>query len=153
MFSFKQAFLLAVTFAAVSSAPLGSGLADEGSSEQARRAHRIASEVMSPYCPGRTLADCPSPRAGELRAEIRELVNQGLDNDAILTRLEARFGDAIVGVPRSILGWTVPGLVLIVGAAVLIAALRRLSSGRTPQAEPGSEGTAIEKDLDRELGL
>jgi cytochrome c-type biogenesis protein CcmH len=153
MSSIKHALLAAVALAAIILAAPGPGLAEEGSSEQARRAHRIASGVMSPYCPGRTLADCPSPRAGELRAEIRELVDQGLDNEAILTRLEARFGDAIVGVPRGILGWTVPGLVLIVGAAVLIAALRRLSSGRAPQAEPGSEGTAIEKDLDRELGL
>ena len=30
----------------------------------------VANELMSPFCPGRTLADCPSPDAASLRMWI-----------------------------------------------------------------------------------
>jgi cytochrome c-type biogenesis protein CcmH/NrfF len=118
--------------------------------EVARQAHGISSDVMSPYCPGRTLADCPSPNAAALREEVRELLTAGVPEAEVRARLEARFGDDIVGVPRSVWGWILPALALMLGAWALIMALRSLSQ-RSP-----SEATAVDPDLeaelDRELG-
>lgn len=117
--------------------------------EVARRAHGMFAELMSPYCPGRTLADCPSPNAAALREEVRTLLAQGVSEAQIRTTLSAQFGDAIVGTPRSALGWAIPGLVLAGGAALLVVALRRLSRGReepVPATDP-----ALEAELEAEL--
>lgn len=143
-----SALLLVVTLLA---AGLSDARADEQSSERARRAHALAREVMSPFCPGRTLADCPSPDAAALREEIREFIDAGVEKEAILARLEARFGDAIRGVPRSIWGWTFPGLVLLAGAVALVAVLRRISRREAvPDAGP-VEDPELEEELEREL--
>jgi cytochrome c-type biogenesis protein CcmH/NrfF len=152
MTSLHQALLLALATAVLLAAVSGPALAQETSSERARRSHALATEVMSPYCPGRTLADCPSPSAGALRAEIRGLVDEGVRDEAILERLEARFGDAIVGVPRGTLGWILPGVILLAGAAILVAVLRRLSARQTAEESEAGDPEP-EQELDRKLGL
>ena len=130
-------------------------VASEEASERARRAHAITRDVMSPYCPGRTLSDCSSPDAAALRAEIRELMAEGVDEREIRRRLESRFGDAILGVPRGRLGWSIPGLVLLAGAGVLVLALRRMSHAEGAEATPPSpeRESLSEEELDRELRL
>jgi cytochrome c-type biogenesis protein CcmH len=114
----------------------------------AREAHGISSDIMSPYCPGRTLADCPSPNAAALREEVRELLTAGVPAGEVRARLESRFGDQIVGTPRSLWGWILPGLALLLGAVALVMALRRMH-GRT--APPTAIDPALEAELDREL--
>ena len=41
-------------------------------SDIAQDAQRIFSQVMSPYCPGKVLADCTSSSAAELKAALGE---------------------------------------------------------------------------------
>ena len=82
----------------------------------ARSAHELSRELMSPYCPGRTLADCPSPDAGAVREEIRVALRGGEPVDSIRQRIEARFGAAVVGVPTTALGWLIPIVLLAAGA-------------------------------------
>ncbi len=126
-------------------------LAYAQSSEDARRAYALSREVMSPYCPGRTLADCPSPDAAALRAEVRGLFASGLDEQAVWARLEERFGDAVIGVPRGVLGWTLPGLVLLAGAGVLVFVLRRISGGEGGSDPGPSDDPELDEELEREL--
>lgn len=98
---------------------------DELELERARAAHELSRELMSPYCPGRTLADCPSPDAGAVREEIREALRAGESSEAIRARIEQRFGQKVIGVPTSTLGWLIPILLLAAGAVVLALVLRR----------------------------
>ena len=136
----------------------------QGEVESARRAHAFVRTIMSPFCPGRTLTDCPSPDAAVLREEIRGLLDSGQSQEAILLDLDRRYGDAIVGVPRSAWGRTLPVLLLVAGAAGLFAALRSLSgrslsgrslSGLSGGADETSPGPAprgeLADDLDAEL--
>ena len=125
--------------------------ADARGFEDARRAHALARDLMSPYCPGRTLADCPSPDAAALRAEIRGLLRAGLDETGVRARLEERFGDAVIGVPRGVLGWTLPGLVLLAGAGVLVFVLRRISGGEGGSDPGPSDDPELDEELEREL--
>ena len=60
-----------------------------------RRARGLADELMSPFCPGRTLSDCPSPNASAVREEIRAWVHEGHTDAEIRERLRARFGDTL----------------------------------------------------------
>ncbi len=132
------------------------GAAAQGASdtELSRQSHRIAQDVMSPFCPGRTLADCPSPDAHAVREQIRELLASGVPEKQVRARLEQTYGDAVVGVPRSALGWLLPALLLLAGAGLLVAVLRRLSaSGPASPRESAPDGAsgALEAELEREL--
>ncbi len=129
----------------------GDARGDAESSQRARQAHSLAREVMSPYCPGRTLADCPSPNAAALREEVRGLIDAGVPAPDIRARLEARFGDVVIGVPRGFWGWSLPGLMLFVGAGFLVTALRRISRQATgPEPRPPAD-PELEEELEREL--
>ncbi len=145
--AYLVAFLLATLFAAGPS----EARADAQSSERSRRAHALARDVMSPFCPGRTLADCPSPDAAALREEIRGLIDAGVDEEAVRVRLEKRFGDAVIGVPRGLWGWSLPGLILLAGAVVLVVVLRRISQRETGAAPGPPEDPELDEELEREL--
>ena len=116
---------------------------------RARQANELSRDLMSPFCPGRTLADCSSPDAAAVRAEIREALRAGDQPDQVRARIEARFGDHVVGVPRQALGWLIPILVLIAGAGGLAWVLRRALRTPAPAARPLSP--EVEARLAREL--
>ncbi len=98
----------------------------ESEADRARTAYALSKELMSPFCPGRTLADCPSPSALAVREEIREKVEAGVAIEAIRRELEERFGSAVRATPRGPLGWLIPTGVLMLGAGGLGFALSRL---------------------------
>ena len=134
----------------------GAGALAQGVSdtELSRQSHRIAQDVMSPFCPGRTLADCPSPDAHAVREQIRDLLAAGVAESQVRARLEQTYGDAVVGVPRSALGWLLPALLLLAGAGLLVAVLWRLSaagSGSASDAPADGASRALEAELEREL--
>ena len=87
--------------------------------ERAREANELARDLMSPYCPGRTLADCGSPDAAVVREEIRKALGAGESPESVRARIETRFGDRVVGVPRERTGWLLPIAALVAGAGVL----------------------------------
>jgi cytochrome c-type biogenesis protein CcmH/NrfF len=116
---------LVLAFALLASTGLAQ---DELEIQRARAAHELSRELMSPYCPGRTLADCPSPDAGAVRDEIRQALRDGESVDSIRARIESRFGAVVIGVPTTTLGWMIPIAVLAAGALVLVLVLRRAVS-------------------------
>jgi cytochrome c-type biogenesis protein CcmH/NrfF len=124
--------------------------AEDPESVRARTAHELARDLMSPYCPGRTLAECPSPDALAVREEIRSALRAGESPDAIRTRIEARFGDQVVGVPREKVGWALPILALVAGAGLLVLALRRAVTGASAKVTPltAEQQRALERELD-----
>ena len=122
--------------------------AAETPTEKARAAYALTRELMSPYCPGRTLADCPSPDAGALREEIRDRIGAGVPPEVIRADLERRFGNIVQGTPPNALGWTLPALGLALGALGLGVALARLSRR---SAEVPVESEPLPPDLEREI--
>ena len=116
---------------------------------RARQANELSRDLMSPFCPGRTLADCSSPDAAAVRQEIREALKTGEQPDAIRAKIEARFGDHVVGVPRQLLGWLIPIAALLAGAAALFWILRRAVS--RPAPPPRTLSPELEARLAREI--
>ena len=130
---------------------------DAGSAEATTRAFALSHEIMSPYCPGMTLANCPSEAAAQLRTEIAGRFRAGESRAAIVDGLVGRFGDTIRGTPRprgvALFLWVVPGLV---GAAIVWALIRSASSrpgAWTTDAEDRSTAAepALVSRLDAEL--
>ena len=91
--------------------------------------NRLIGEIMSPYCHGLTLDDCPTQGAAELRDEIRAWLVAGRTEDWILDELEMRFGPSILGAPRmrgiGLLAWIVPPLFFFFGTVGVLIYLRR----------------------------
>jgi cytochrome c-type biogenesis protein CcmH/NrfF len=54
-------------------------------------------EIMSPYCPGRTLSACPSEDARKLRTDIEGWFQAGDSKEEVLRKLEGSFGKEITG--------------------------------------------------------
>ena len=109
------------------------------------RAHRISSQLMSPFCPGRTLTECPSPSAAEWRMDVRTMVEEGKTAAEIRQTLEARMPNAeITGDPGTHEGMHPLWWVLI--AAIVLPALvifprtvrRRRSKTRSGAARDGA---------------
>lgn len=102
-------------------------------------ANRIANEIMSPYCPGVTLHDCPSRQADELRERIEGWAAQGWDEERIMAELVDQFGEGVRATPPSegggILWWILPGLVAVGGAFLAARLARRWSRARDAERE------------------
>lgn len=117
--------------------PLGT---PSGDPEQAEAlATELSHDLMSPYCPGRTIATCPSPQARKLEAHILEQAQQGMSRAEIETALADRFPDirGYVGRPELIYGTALVALIAIVG--LVLAGRRWVRHGRStvmPAAGP-----------------
>lgn len=120
-------------------------------------ANRVAHEVMSPFCPGVTLHDCPSATADELRAEIVTWARAGATEAEIVARLSREYGEGTIrATPPSggpwVIAWVVPAAAVACGALVAWWAARRWSASRhdaeTPAVVASPEDRArLESDL------
>lgn len=104
-------------------------------------ATELSHDLMSPYCPGRTIATCPSPQARKLEGHILEQAQQGKSRDEIETALAQRFPDirGYVGRPEIIYGTAVLALFAIVGLVLVGRRWVRQTRARAT----GSAGPAV----------
>ncbi len=126
---------------------LGAAVPNE---ELDREAYRVAYDLMSPFCPGRTLADCPSPYAREVRREIRESLATGTPASAVKKRLSETLGDEIQGRPRRAWGWAMPALVTfggLVAAVGVIHCLAKPSRAAVESSASGEQAPSSRDDL------
>ncbi len=117
-------------------------------------ANSVAADVMSPFCPGSTLHDCSSAEAQDLREEILARAENGWSRTRIMSWLEDEYGPSIRSTPATEgagwLAWLLPLAVVIGGAAVAWAFLRRSTS--SSGVEPSTQVTRSERsELEREL--
>ena len=76
------------------------------SGEPERILSELSNEMMSPYCPGRTIASCPSDNARKLEDQILAQAQAGKSREQIEQSLVERFGPQIVGyAPQPTLVW------------------------------------------------
>lgn len=102
-------------------------------------ANRISENIMSPFCPGVTLHDCPSPQADDLRDRIRGWAAQGMSEERIMDRLVAEYGEEVRAIPPGdgggITAWVVPVLVALCGAGLATILARRWTKARERERE------------------
>jgi len=94
------------------------------------RAQRLFGTLMSPYCPGLTIATCPSPGADSLRRDIRERLARGDAPRTIVDWYVAAWGEQVLGAPPArrlgLVLWVIPGLALLLGVVGLVLWLKAL---------------------------
>jgi cytochrome c-type biogenesis protein CcmH/NrfF len=96
-------------------------------------AYELWHDLMSPYCPGRTLAECPSPAADELRLWILTQAAAGAERAEVEASLYARFGDEIRTTPKAegwgLAAYVIPAVAFLVFGGIVWLVLRRLVGG------------------------
>jgi len=125
--------------------------------------YELANELMSPFCPGRALAECPSEKAEELRQWILAQERAGVSREAVEAELFETWGDSLRQAPKpegvGLVAYAIPAIVLLVGGGIVSIALRRRSTSEAagssptePDAEgPAPAGHAPDPELDRLL--
>lgn len=102
-------------------------------------ANEISAEIMSPYCPGVTLHDCPSSEADAMRERIRDMAAAGKSKDQIMDELVSQYGETIRAVPSAdgggITAWILPGVVALIGAGFAGTLARRWTRARETERE------------------
>lgn len=114
-----------------------------------RQARQLFHSLMSPYCPGSLLAECPSSQAGVLRDTVRARLARGRSPEDIVDDLRAIYGDEILASPPYTgLG----GLVWLGTAAIFLGGLgiaawwlnQRRAQDRGAIAESRAVTTAVD---------
>ncbi len=112
----------------------------------------LASELMSPYCPGRALPDCPSPQASELREWIVAQEHDGRSRDDVMRQLLERFGEELLQKPRvrgfGLMAYAMPIAGVLAGGALLFVFFRRQLARAAAEPAP-SRGGPLDPELER----
>lgn len=102
-------------------------LADNPQAEARLKA--LAIELRCLVCQNQTLADSNAPLAEDLRREVRDMIGKNMTDQEIIDFLVARYGDFVRYRPpvkaTTIVLWIGPFVLLVIGAAALVLALRR----------------------------
>ncbi|MEY8878414.1 MAG: cytochrome c-type biogenesis protein, partial [Leptothrix sp. (in: b-proteobacteria)] len=91
----------------------------------------ITAELRCLVCQNQTVADSHSDLAGDLRQQVREMLERGASNQEVIDFMTARYGDFVLYrppvKPTTVLLWAGPALLLFGGVTALILTLRRRS--------------------------
>ena len=146
----RVAFGLALVFtAACASVPA------EDASNEGRQVQSIVRNTASPFCPGKTLNSCPSPKAGEWRRDIREWVGEGVPEPEIRERLQARVPGFDLSIPPVKSGWVIPVIAVVLSTWWFIAMARRFRrrGASVQHIEAATQDSTLDTRLDEELAL
>lgn len=133
--------------AAVLLAPLAGSAADAPAETWH---YDVWNHLMSPYCPGRTLLDCTSSQAADLRTWIADQEKAGVSREQVEATLYEQFGDVILQAPKAsgfgLAAYLIPALGLLAGGTFVVLFLRR-QARRAPAAGPAV--VLADPELDR----
>ncbi|MEM9176373.1 MAG: cytochrome c-type biogenesis protein CcmH [Myxococcota bacterium] len=114
-------------------------LAVSGCSDDGPYSQDLSSELMSPFCPGRTLSSCPSPQAGELMQWIQGQEAAGLSEEEVVASLIDQFGEEIQGSPPAegitLWAYVFPVAGFLGGGGLVAVVLRRVVGARDDDDE------------------
>jgi cytochrome c-type biogenesis protein CcmH/NrfF len=153
--SIARAALIFLSFLAIAWPLIAA--AQKSEDELNREATALFQQVMSPFCEGRSLNDCPSSKAHELKEQMKDKLAKGVPPDDILKDVFATYGEQYRAVPKNQgfgrLAWIAPGLFLLVGIGLwlLISMSRKQSvmDASSSSARPVSAG--VQRQIDEEL--
>ena len=138
--------------------------------DQSSWGYKLPHELMSPFCPGRTLAACTSPQAAELRQEILLLEAAGASEEEVRANLLERYGDSIRAAPKAE-GWglsayVLPAVFFLAAGGLVVFLLQRMVRSTPTSERQSSAGAAappplgtpeeeaeLARVVDEELGL
>jgi cytochrome c-type biogenesis protein CcmH len=116
----------------------------------------VALQLRCPVCQGLSVGDSPSELANEMRALIREQLQQGKTPAQVLDYFAQRYGEWILLAPPkrgfNLVIWVLPFVLLPVGAAAVYLGARRWVRSSAAEASPARQpDSPYAERLQREL--
>lgn len=109
------------------------------------RFHKLTAELRCVQCQNQSLADSNAQIAHDLRREVLKLMHEGRSDAQIKQFLVERYGEFVLYRPQleggTLLLWFGPGVLLLIGAVVLVLHIRRRARAvpLKPLDEPNQE--------------
>lgn len=150
------ALLAGIAAAALLGVATAGAAQGEATGEVEGWAYELPNDLMSPFCPGRTLSACTSPQADELRSWLIVQEAAGRSRDDVEAELFERYGDVLRPAPRAegfgLTAYVFPVIAFIVGGVVVFVFLRRQTrAARQPEPASHAPDPELEQIIDREL--
>lgn len=104
-----------------------------------RITHEVSMEVYSPFCPGKTLAMCPSPNAADVRMDIQKMATEGMEKEAIKDEVVKKYGEEFrLQPPPASDNYGLFALILLtfIGVFGIVKFISRKPSDGAPQPDP-----------------
>ena len=119
-------------------------------------AYQLARDLMSPFCPGRTLSACTSPQADDLRMWLIVQEASGRSREDVEAELFERYGDVLRPAPRAtgfgLAAYVFPVIAFLAGGVVVAVFLRRQTRAvATPEPSLRPLDPELERLIDQEL--
>jgi cytochrome c-type biogenesis protein CcmH/NrfF len=141
----KRIALVVVLASACASVP-----AEDAS--QSRQVQGIIRTTNSPFCPGKTLDSCPSPRAAQWRRDVNEWVTEGVPEPEIRDRLQARVPSFDLSPAPVKSGWVIPIIAILLSTLWLIIVVRAIKAPAPPhRSRRPTKDASLDARLDEEL--
>jgi cytochrome c-type biogenesis protein CcmH/NrfF len=114
-------------------------------------AYDLSNELLSPFCPGVTLAECSSGQAKSLIMWMVVQESAGRSRDEVREELIARYGESIRPTPKvegfGLSAYLLPVVVFLGGGVLIAVFLSRQGGSGSPPAAGG--GGAPDPELER----
>jgi cytochrome c-type biogenesis protein CcmH/NrfF len=119
-------------------------------------AYKLPNELMSPFCPGRTLSACTSPQADDLRMWLIVQEASGRSREDVEAELFERYGDVLRAAPLAegfgLAAYVFPLIAFLIGGVIVVVFLRRQTrESPTPQPTSYAQDPELERVIDQEL--
>jgi cytochrome c-type biogenesis protein CcmH len=105
------------------------------------RARATAAQLRCPVCLGNSIQDSPSELAQDMRQLVREQLAAGKSEAEIKEYFVARYGEWVLLNPTAegfnLVVWLLPGVLLVGGAVVVWAAVRKWTTGERERGRAG----------------
>ncbi len=115
--------------------------------------NRIAHQLYCPVCENTPLDVCPTEACRQWRDLIRQQLAQGWSEDRIKQYFVDQYGARVLAEPpRTGLNWlayVIPPLVILLGAALLLRAMRTWTKAAAPDAAAKAPETPRDEYIDR----
>ena len=112
------------------------------------RFHALTAELRCVQCQNQSLADSNAQIAHDLRREVLKLMHEGRSDSEIKQFLVDRYGEFVLYRPQleasTALLWFGPGLLLLVGAVLLMVYVRR--RGRAVPVDNNDDASQEERE-------
>jgi cytochrome c-type biogenesis protein CcmH len=131
------------------------------SNTQKSEIRKVEERLLAPCCYTQSIAVHGSEIAGQMRAEVTEMVVQGRTENEIVDYYRSLYGDRVLVVPDGVTGdilFSIPVIIAVFGCLVLLPCLRKmLRSGRANQFLAKGQtrhviNEALRETLERESG-
>lgn len=118
-------------------------------SELDNRTQVVGGLLRCPVCQGLSIADSQSEMAVNMKRQVRDLLARGYTQEQILDYFEHSYGQFVLLKPKfrgvTSFVWTLPLLVLVIGATIVIMKLRTLEKPPLVPSQPPPDDEYLDR--------